>query len=159
MLDPAPEPEAGSSKDPSKSCLATWGMPADGSDGEEKQAVDESFFITMTSDVSEDKKSNHVPASFFEREAWVDLTAEGLCELPQATGFSISYHSVSKQWHARWWDKHYAPTWGAMRSESMALLLALKQLWTWYKSSEPIDAGSKATKVLKRLDARINSEQ
>lgn len=81
-----------------------------------------------------------VPSTFYTREAFTTLEAEGLARLPDRPGFMLAYHASSTQWHARLADEHvqsdgqrnYAPTWGGLRSERKALLLALCQLWTWY---------------------------
>lgn len=109
--------------------------PADG------EFIDESNMIQMHGHKQPGGSSHsHTPPGFFEREAYADLEKVGLTALPMADGYVLSYHKVTRQWHAR--DpsgSNYAPTWGLIRSELKALLLALDQLWDWYVETNPDD--------------------
>ena len=82
------------------------------------------------------------PKSFNSRPAYVDLEAHGLTMLPPAAGVFLSCHVSSCQWHGAYPDvlnigkhMHHAPKWGeGLRTEREALILALKFVWTIYRT-------------------------
>lgn len=70
------------------------------------------------------------------RPAFLHLEAEGCTVLPPIPGFFLSYHSLSKQWHAGYpyadnkGHMNRAPSWGeGLRTERQALIIALRFLW------------------------------
>lgn len=98
-----------------------------------------------------------MPPSFYERDEFKTLETEGLAKIPDQQGFMLGYHTVTKQWHARWSGdgvpKNYAPTCGMLRSELKALCMALCQLWDWYLAVNEDSAGEEH---LKRLSAYMD---
>ena len=91
---------------------------------------DESELVTMMGTYDGKTKA---PPSFFERPVYKELSEKGLTRIPDVEHCGISCHTVSQQWHARWGNENYAPTWGEnTRSEQKALLLCLMRLWTRY---------------------------
>ena len=148
QMDPAPAPKPGST-DASKVWLGggkigdptgvVAGLVDDDDDDANMApaAIDEANMFTSVSKA-------YVPACFFEREAYQQLHAEGLTDLPESGLFRLSYHSVSKQWHAMWEaeSKNFAPTWGSLRSELKALLLVLIRIWEWQLSASPEDVAA-----------------
>lgn len=143
QMDPAPGPKAGS-EDHGTVWVPNVGVVADPSaegfdqDANDDQPVfDETDMITMVA-------KQHVPAGFWERAAYQTLHEAELAALP--SGFGLSYHSVSCQWHARWEAeaKNFAPSWGKARSELKALVLAVIQLWKWHVSIQPNDHDAKS---------------
>lgn len=106
---------------------------------------------------------NHTPACFFARDAFCALSEEGLTKLPPDDRFKLAYHNSTQQWHARWNSelagdpKNYAPSWGSVRSETSALLLALIQLWKWYLTTVDEDSeGQKHLKILQMHSDKIS---
>lgn len=122
--------------------------------------VDESKFVTACGALSKQKGAfeiKHVPASFWKREAFSQLSSKGLAKVPPGEGWQIAYHSQTQQWHARCpqgWN--YAPTWGSIRSELKALCLALQQLWDWYIQQGPPDV-AEANLYIAQLEEFSNS--
>lgn len=160
-MDPAPAPKAGSEQ-PEKLFVHAEGamVPVDdladpGALSEDGSADDMNFVTLMGSggggDASTEEKK-YTPPAFFNRDAFVALNNLGLAEIPNVTGFSLSYHSVSQQWHGRNGSKNFAPSWGeGNRSEEKALLLVLLQLWEWYRAEFPDDAAAQ-TQLTKLAD-------
>ena len=154
QMDPAPEPKAASIK-PSKvwtgggNFAAVGGQEAaEEASDTDVQAFDEKDMATSTS-----VSKAHIPACFFDREAYCTLSKQGLADLPDSGSFYLSYHNQSLQWHGRWpaESKNYAPTWGEIRSELKSLLLVLIRIWQWHLSICPEDV--EATSHLKKLES------
>lgn len=155
QMDPAPHPKGGDHLP--KVWVAGEGLGEVGDagamdviekkqgEGDETETVNEGDLVVAVS------QSKHTPPVFFTRPCYQELDGMGLTRLPEATGFTLSYHSVSCQWHARWQsaDKHFAPSHGTIRSEMKALLLSLCKLWEWYLSTEDSVEGKD---YLKRLE-------
>ena len=79
------------------------------------------------------------PPSFMEREAYRQLVAEGLAGLPPVSGVGLRYHRSTSQWHGVYGSTNFAPTWGDIRSERVALLMALHGVWQMFANSNPND--------------------
>lgn len=136
-VDPAPACAAGSSKQPT---VRHWEPqdPANDDDDASNDGliVDETNFISMnvaaSAEPQNEGKRQHAPAAFMFRPAFVELKEEGFAELPNTDGVGLHYHKVSMQWHASWPAGNKSPTWGKLRSEQKAILLALCALWRWF---------------------------
>jgi len=91
----------------------------------------------------------HVPPCFFTRDAFCALESEGLAVMPDSISLKLSHHSSSQQWHARCTIRklNFAPKWGEKRSETLALLLALKQLWSWYLAEPGCEKDTATTQI------------
>lgn len=154
-MDPAPAPKAGSDEPeklfvPGEGTMVAVDDLVDFSALGEDGIADEMHFVTLTG--STEKK--FTPPSFFSRDAFVALDNLGLADIPNVKGFSLSYHSVSQQWHGRNGSKNFAPSWGeGNRSEEKALVLVLLQLWEWYREDVADDdvAQSKLTTLAEHL--------
>eukprot|EP00438_Fugacium_kawagutii_P000076 Skav218690 [mRNA] locus=scaffold1346:8132:10149:+ [translate_table: standard] len=146
--DPAPDPEAGHDK-----CSAPITAGFNPVVHDDDVTSDEEEFEAMMADIQDDDvdgavestkvtaEKTHVPGCFFDREVFCNLEKDGLTLLPSSEGMGLSYHKQSKQWHS-WWlveKKNFAPCWGQKRSELKALLLAMKQLWSWHLTIRPDD--------------------
>lgn len=150
--DPAPAPEPASEKMPKVLGTSTVGAGDNMTDEQDPEHHDSAFDeMDMVVHVAK----NHTPPCFFARDAFRALSEEGLTKLPPDDRFKLAYHNSTQQWHARWNSelagdpKNYAPSWGSVRSETSALLLALIQLWTWYLTT--VDEDSEGQKHLKML--------
>lgn len=156
QMDPAPAPKAGSDEASKVWVSQHKNMVQLGDEAlNEEEEFDEEM---MVSAVSKGKgHGNHVPPSFYERDEFKTLETEGLAKIPDQQGFMLGYHTVTKQWHARWSGdgvpKNYAPTCGMLRSELKALCMALCQLWDWYLAVNEDSAGEEH---LKRLSAYMD---
>ena len=150
-MDPAPAAKAGSEEVPKvwvpgKHAMLGGEKIAEAIESEpEGEMIDESDLYTLVgnSSTAVGKSSHHTPPSFFTREVYSELDQLGLAMVPCGHGSSLSYHSVSGQWHGRRDGKNYAPTWGSLRSEKKALLLVLLKLWAWHLEENPEDEEAK----------------
>ena len=146
--DPAPEPAAGAHK--IRRIFPSAAPVIQDDDNDEDEAgemplkpdgqLDDPSFVQMT--VVQDSSSQfQAPSSFMERDAYKQLSDMNLTSLPPLLGCGLWYHSSSHQWHAyRGQEKkeNYAPSWGPeLRSEAMAILLAIQRLWQWYHADCP----------------------
>lgn len=121
------------------------GMDDPDPEDEEVDKIHEDMFVTSLHSGSKGapgtskSSAGHVyqPPCFQEREAYQSLLQEGLIRMPDVSGFQISHHSQTRQWHARRAEtesnkaKNFAPSWGEKRSETMALLLVVRKIWEW----------------------------
>ena len=157
--DPAPEPAAGARKHKQIfRSLRGRLQDDDDDDGEngeldEDQEKDEPEFEQMKVVKADPQSQFRAPPSFMNRECYKELEALNLVSLPPLDGAVLSYHNSSTQWHAHYGDLNYAPMWGSVRSEMMAILLALEKLWEWYKKEKPSD--KMADKQLAALGNKI----
>ena len=156
QMDPAPEKKAGSEEfgkvwDSSKCAMVAQSDQVQANTSDTETTFDESKLVVAVS-------KSHVPASFFQRESFATLDKLGLAKLPESPGFTLAYHSVSFQWHARWASakKNFAPTHGAQRSELKALCMSLVQLWEWYLSVEEDPAGQEFLAKLRKYESEIS---
>lgn len=152
--DPAPEPKAGGDKAlkmllPSGKVVEAEEVAAcdTATADEESEPVNEADFVTVLGSSQSDLKSGgsaSKPHLFFTREVYQELDKLGLTTLPSTVGFGLSCHMVSHQWHGRFGEKHFAPSWGEkIRSEMKALLLVLIQIWSWFLETAPDDTNAK----------------
>lgn len=113
----------------------------DDEQGLEQFSLDD--FVSMVPVETGDGNNNparvHIPTCFSEREAYMALHSEGLVCLPAIQGVCLSYHKRSMQWHTSWPNGNRAPTWGKIRSERMAILIALSALWQWFVQTNSHD--------------------
>ena len=148
QMDPAPSAKAGSDE-AGKVWVPKEASMKDVSKETELKAMSEEGPMVSTV-FDKDGTGQYVPPSFFDRGSYCMLENQNLHRVPNEVGFTISFHTVSQQWHARWQQdgpetaKHYAPSCGAQRSEVKALCLALIQLWEWYLSLHDDDSDGKA---------------
>eukprot|EP00438_Fugacium_kawagutii_P035061 Skav236668 [mRNA] locus=scaffold338:219292:219789:- [translate_table: standard] len=159
QMDPAPEPKGGDHLPKVWVAGEGLGEVADSGvvdvigkkqgEGDETEAVNEEDLVHAV--------SKFTPPVFFTRPCYKELDDKGLTGLPQATGFTLSYHTSSSQWHARWQDanKHFAPSHGAIRSELKSLLLSLCKLWEWYLSIEDSVEGRNHLKRLEEYMSKV----
>ena len=152
--DPAPEPKAGGDK--ALKMLLHSGKVVDAEEvaacetaaaEEETEPVNEADFVTVLGSKQSDLKSGgnaSKPHLFFNREVYQELDKLGLTILPSSPGFGLSCHNASHQWHGRFGEKHFAPSWGEqIRSEMKSLLLVLIQIWSWFLETSPDDTNAK----------------
>ena len=171
-MDPAPENKAGSD-DPAKvwvpqemamtdiSTVAEKKSEKKSDEDDEENQISEQDMISVIPDPSDGVKRQYVPPSYFERGSFCMLEKEGLEKIPLATGFTLSCHTQSQQWHARWMreppesTKNFAPSWGSPRSELKALCVALIELWNWYLSVHDDTEGKEYLERLKKYTDEI----
>lgn len=169
QMDPAPEAKAGS-EDPGKVWVpqeaamkdisTTVEKKSDKKSEDEENVISEQDMISVIHDKSGVKRQ-YVPPSYFERGSFCMLELKGLEKIPLASGFTLSCHTQSGQWHARWMreppgsTQNFAPTWGIQRSELKALCMALVQLWDWYLSVHDDTEGKEHLKRLREYTDEI----
>ena len=117
----------------------------DGSDDhqeseQEGDLLDEEDFDSLM--VTEERAPVWAPPSFMTREAYKALQNEGLTALPPEPGVGLRYHRSSSQWHAVFGCHNVAPSWGSLRSERKALLIALYAIWNWFATENPRDSAA-----------------
>lgn len=162
LQDPAPAPQAGSSK-VNKKAVAAAGVDLllddDSSEGEKENnfepEVNPEDFIQMVTEESSGKVMKMKQPGFFERAAFLELNELGLAVIPNMAGVHIWHHVSSSQWHAQYGKRSYSPTWGNQRTEKKALALAIVQLWQWFVDDHPDDTEAKAQ--LEFINTHISS--
>ena len=129
QMDPAPATKAGESK-----AESVWVPGAAALMKPEKLSEEAKGLSELLSPKFDESKmvtavKSYTPPSFFERDAYKQLQEMNLESVP-GSGFTLAYHTVTQQWHARNSNgENYAPAWGKHRTELCALTMALDALW------------------------------
>lgn len=100
------------------------------------------------------------PSEFKSREAYVELYNQGFTEIPPAPSCGLFYHKSSAQWHSRFGhdgEMNRAPTWGLLRSEKKAILLAMEAMWAWYVANGPNSTKGLDEKYLKGIRNKLET--
>ena len=154
--DPAPEPE------PCKRKVKRQQEDDGGSSNDEEYEVDlggfmGDEFIKVEPQVANGKADSK--ASYYLRPAFQIALKKGLALMPPGDDFGLWHHTSTSQWHAH--DKrskeNYAPAWGGKRTEMVALLTALAQLWKWHLSYEHTPEGEAQLRKLETEIEALNS--